>query len=157
MNEADRISAALKKELFAHIPVLTAANVRVHGAAPETFAFQVADHGHAGAHQHAPEPFKVASTIAAGLLEIVDTLKGERMRLMLNRAVEGLAATVTISRPMGKTEVLHLISVAGNPLAYLSAIAPAEPHEFSAQLRLKVGDRTDILPFKMVEPPEHHH
>lgn len=47
MNEADKISAALKKELFSHIPVLTVANVRVHGTAPETVSPQVADHGQA--------------------------------------------------------------------------------------------------------------
>ena len=63
MNEADKIGAALKKELFAHIPVLTVANVRVHGAAPETVSPQVADHGHAGAHHRAPEPFKVKARL----------------------------------------------------------------------------------------------
>ena len=31
VSEADKIGAALKRELFAHIPVLTVANVRVHG------------------------------------------------------------------------------------------------------------------------------
>ena len=84
MNEADEISAALKKELFAHIPVLTVANVRVHGAAPETVAPSVAEHKPASVHHHAPEPFKVASPLAAGRLEIVDTPKGERMRLTLD-------------------------------------------------------------------------
>ena len=58
MIEADKISAALKKELFAHIPTLTVANVRVHSAAPETVAPQVADHKRASVHHHAPEPFQ---------------------------------------------------------------------------------------------------
>ena len=31
VSEADKIGAALKRELFAHIPLLTVANVRVHG------------------------------------------------------------------------------------------------------------------------------
>jgi cation diffusion facilitator family transporter len=157
MNEADKISAALKKELFAHIPVLTVANVRVHGTVPETVAPQVADHRNASVHHHAPEPFKVASTIATGLLEIVDTPKGERMRLTLDDLVEGLTATVTIERPEGKIEVLPLVGVANNPLVYQSAAAPEEPHEFSAQLRLKAGDRIHVSHFKMAEPAGHHH
>ena len=157
MIEADKIGAALKKELFAHIPVLTVANVRVHGAAPETVAPQVADQGHAGAHHHAPEPFKVKSMIAAGLLEIVDTPKGERMRLTLDHPVKGLTAMVTIERAEGQVEVLPLISVANNPLTYQSSVAPKEPHEFWAELRLKVGDKFHVSHFKMVEPAGHHH
>jgi cation diffusion facilitator family transporter len=157
MNEADKISSALKKELFAHIPVLTVANVRVHGAAPETVAPQVTDHGHEGEHHHAPEPFKVASAIATGLLEIIGTPKGERMRLTLDHPVEGLAATVTIDRAEGKVEVLPLVAVANTALTYQSAVAPEEPHEFSAQLRLKVGDRMHVSNFKMAEPEGHHH
>ncbi len=157
MNEADRIGAALKKELFAHIPVLTVANVRVHGAAPETASPQVADQGHAGAHHRAPEPFKVKSTIAAGLLEIVDTPKGERMRLTLDHPVKGLTAMVTIERAASQVEVLPLISVANNPLTYQSSVAPKEPHEFWAELRLKVGDKFHVSHFKMVEPAGHHH
>ena len=157
MIEADKISAALKKELFAHIPVLTVANVRVHGAAPETVAPQVADHKRASLHHHAPESFKVASPLAAGLLEIVDTPKGERMRLTLDHPVGGLTATVTIDRAGGKVEVFPLVAVADNPRAYESAVAPEEPHEFSAQLRLKAGDRIHVSHFKMAEPAGHHH
>jgi pimeloyl-ACP methyl ester carboxylesterase len=39
----------------------------------------------------------------------------------------------------------------------VDAVAPAEPHEFSAQLRLKAGDCSEVLPFYMTEPAGHHH
>ena len=84
MNEADEISAAFKKELFAHIPVLTVANVRVHGAAPETVAPSVAEHKPAKACIITRRSLSRSSPLAAGRLEIVDTPKGERMRLTLD-------------------------------------------------------------------------
>jgi hypothetical protein len=64
---------------------------------------------------------------------------------------------VTIDRDGGKVETLRLMQAPDNPLVFESAIAPEEPHEFSAQVRLKAEDRTDILSFKMVEPAGHHH
>lgn len=151
--DADKIGMALKREMLAHIPVLSVVNVRIHGSG--SAAERSKSPQHAAAHHHAPEPFKVASTLANGLLEIADTPKGERMRLSLERHIPGLGATVTIDRAGGKIELLQLIPVAGNDGVYLSMVAPDEPHEFSAQLRLKLADRDDVIAFKMAEPVGH--
>lgn len=156
MHEADKISAALKKELFAHIPVLTVANVRVHGSEDVSSGASL-DDGHTGSHHHTPAPFKFAGALAAGVVEIIDTPAGERMRLTFDRHEEGLQATVTIDREDGKVETLALVPDPANHHSFTSTLAPAEPHEFSAQLRLKAEDRTDVLPFKMVESGGHRH
>ena len=153
--EADLLGANLKRELFAHIPALSAANIRVHGSDP---AVSDAKGGtRDGGHHHAPEPFKVTSALADGLLEIIDTPNGERMRLTVDRHVEGLRATVIIDRGSGKIETLNLAPVVGDHHAFMSGSAPSEPHEFDAQLRLQTGDQKDVLPFRMVEPPGHSH
>ena len=153
--EADLLGANLKRELFAHIPTLSAANIRVHGSDP---AISDAKGGvHDGAHHHAPEPFKVTSALADGLLEIIDTPNGERMRLTVERHVEGLHAMVTIERQGGKVETLSLAPVVGDHHAFMSGSAPAEPHEFEAKLRLQAGGQKDVLPFRMVEPRGHSH
>lgn len=153
--EGDRLGAALKAELFAHIPALSVVNVRVHGSDP------VGAHGLAvgpvGAHHHSPKPFEVRSPLAEGLLEIIDTPNGERMRLTIARHVEGLQALVTIDRANGIVEHLALTQVAGSSRTLISAVAPTEPHEFHAQLRLQAGDKKDVLPFRMVEPDGHAH
>lgn len=156
MNDADRISAALKKELFAHIPVLTVANIRVHGS-EEVISRSLQDDGSVQSHHHAPEPFNFSGVLAAGVVEIIDTPAGERMRLIVNRHEQGLEATVTIDRKGGEVETLALAPDSVDHHSFVSAVAPAEPHEFSAQLRLKAGDRSDILPFTMTEPAGHHH
>ena len=153
--EADRLGGSLKQELFAHIPTLSVANVRVHGSNPAAVEAQGA-RGAVG-HHHCPEPFRIKSALADGLLEIIDTPNGERMRLTVNRRVEGLRATVIIDRGSSKIETLVLAPVAGNQHAFVSAAAPAEPHEFEARLRLEAHDRRDVLPFRMVEPDGHRH
>lgn len=153
--EADLLGTNLKRELFAHIPTLSAANIRIHGSDP---AIGDAKGGaRDGAHHHAPEPFKVTSTLADGLLEIIDTPNGERMRLTVERHVEGLYAEVTIERQGGQIETLSLAPVVGDQYAFMSGSAPAEPHEFEAQLRLRAGNQGDVLPFRMVEPTGHSH
>jgi hypothetical protein len=152
--EADKIGAALKREMLAHIPTLSVANIRCHGGEPLSVP---AEKDHGGEHHHAPEPFKVASPLATGLLEIVDTPHGERMRLTLDRPAHGLDATVTIDREGGKVETLPLVRVVGKVKIFESVTAPAEPHEFAAQLRLQIDDRQDILPFAMAEPAGHVH
>lgn len=54
LADADRISVALKNELFEHIPALSVANVRVHGAADAASSMGApSDRPHA--HYHAPE------------------------------------------------------------------------------------------------------
>jgi hypothetical protein len=158
--DADVLGAKLKRELFAHIPALSAVNVRVHGSDPASGDAQGASRE--GGHHHAPTPFKVASPLAYGLLEIIDTPKGERMRLTVDRhaeelRAEELRATVTIDREGGKVETLSLVPVSGDHNVFMSGSAPAEPHEFEAQLRLQAGDQKDVLLFRMVEPEGHNH
>ena len=156
VSEADKIGAALKRELFAHIPLLTVANVRVHGTDTNTSAAAIGER-HAGGHHHAPTPFPFSSKLAAGVVEIIDSPQGERMRLTVNRAADGLQATVTIDRAKGQVETLVLKPESNNARAYVSASAPKEPHAFDAQLRLSAGKWSEVLPFRMDEPPGHAH
>ncbi|AZO15575.1 MULTISPECIES: cation diffusion facilitator family transporter [unclassified Mesorhizobium] len=142
---ANNIAASLKTELFAHIPALDVATVRF--AAPEA----------EGGHHHAPDPFLVSGKLASGLLEIVDTPQGERMRLRLSRHAEGLQANVAIERAGGAVESLPLSPVGGDHHYLQSLVAPAEPHEFSARLQLAAGQDSEDLPFAMAEPERHHH
>ncbi|AZO70452.1 MAG: cation transporter [Mesorhizobium sp.] len=142
---ANNIAVSLKTELFAHIPALDVATVR--------FAESYARAG----HHHAPDPFLVSGKLASGLLEIVDTPQGERMRLRLSRHAEGLRANVAIERPGGAVERLPLSPVGGDHHYLQSIVAPAEPHEFSARLQLAAGADSEELPFAMAEPEGHHH
>ncbi|TGQ12214.1 cation diffusion facilitator family transporter [Mesorhizobium sp. M2E.F.Ca.ET.219.01.1.1] len=142
---ANNIAASLKAELFAHIPALDVATVR--------FAVPGAE----GGHHHSPDPFLVSGKLASGLLEIVDTPEGERMRLRLSRHAEGLRANVAIERAGGAVESLPLSPVGGDHHYLQSLVAPAEPHEFSARLQLAAGQDSEDLPFAMAEPEGHDH
>lgn len=143
LAEANVISGRLRDELFAHIPALAVATVRI--AAPEP-------HG----HHHAPDPFQVNGKLAKGLLEIVDTADGERFRLRVSRHAEGLSAAVAIRRDAG-LEQHALVPVAGDHHLLQSAQAPAEPHEFDAELVLSNASGSERLAFKMLEPEGDHH
>ena len=152
VTDADQLGARLKQEMLAHIPALSVVTVRCQGSELEG-----ADAAHQGGPHHAPEPFKVVSTLANGLLEIADTPRGERMRLTLGHPVQGLQAVVIINRQGGQLETLPLAARFENPLVFESAAVPAEPHAFSAQLRLKVGERENTIKFSMAEPAAHKH
>ncbi|MEO9168281.1 MAG: cation diffusion facilitator family transporter [Aestuariivirga sp.] len=142
---ANDIATSLETELFQHIPGLAVANIQ--------FAeVEIEGHDH-----HAAQPFRVDGKFAGGLLEIVDTPKGERMRLRVSRHAEGLKATVAIDRDGGKVETLHLTPVSGDHHVLQSTIALKEPREFSATLVLKVGKQVEKLVFAMTEPEGHHH
>lgn len=69
----------------------------------------------------------------------------------------GLEATVIIDRDGGRAETLILTPVVGNRHAFMSAVAPAEPHEFEAQLRLEARGQKDVLSLRMAEPEGHSH
>ncbi|HZY50240.1 MAG TPA: cation diffusion facilitator family transporter [Devosia sp.] len=148
--EANRIAVALKDELHAHLPPLGRATVQFDttGAVPAE--------GGAHTHHHAPEPFKVDSPLAHGLLAIVDTPDGERMRLTVSAHAEALTAVVCIRRDGGAIERLPLLPATHDHHVFESADAPAEPHEFDAELRLSDGVRQENLFFRMVEPDGHH-
>ena len=142
---ANDIAASLKAELFHHIPGLAVANVQFAQVETE-------GHGH-----HAAQPFRVEGKFASGLLEIVDTPKGERMRLRISRHAEGLKATVAIARDRGKVETLLLVPLSGDHHVLQSTIAPQEPHDFSATLVLKAGKQVEKLAFAMTDSEGHHH
>lgn len=157
LREAENVSAALQQELLAHIPALSLAHIRVRpegAAADEVQA--VASGNHAG-HHHAPDPAPVEGDLAQGLLEIVETPSGERMRFTATRLALGAEAVVVIDRQDGREETLPLVPQAGNPSCLMSTGAPAEPHEFTARLHVRAGDRVEVLPFRMAEPVGHVH
>jgi nickel/cobalt exporter len=101
-------------------------------------------------HHHAPNPVLVTGPLLNGQIEIVDTPLGERMRFTSSSELSASELIVEIQRDHGK-EVLHLEISPNNPLIFLSAEVPQEPHEFSANLLL-VGK--DGFAFEM---KEHHH
>ena len=152
--EADKFGTALKREIMAHIPTLSVVNVRCHGGdLQDRFEETV----HAGGHHHAPRPFQVISPIANGILAIVDTANGERMRLTLDHHVVGLQATVAINRADNTIETLAMLPTTAQSFTFESTVAPAEPHEFAAELRMNTADQIVILPFAMTEPLGHSH
>jgi cation diffusion facilitator family transporter len=158
LAEAKTIATALQGELRAHMPTLAVADVRfeMDGSAALATDYAREGQGHEAKH-HAPEPFRVASGLATGLLAIVDTPEGQRMRLNVTEHAEGLRATVIIDRSGGKEETLPLLPAADDHHNYISTTAPAEPHEFAATLQLEAGDRQERLPFRLAEPEGHRH
>lgn len=153
---ASGVVKMVRDTLHAHLPALRSANIVLRPASGEADAgvpIPVSTHG----HHHAPDPFRFEAKLAAGALEIVDTPQGERMRLSLKRHAPGLTAQVVIERPGSEPESLALREIDGDHHAMQSNVAPAEPHEFSATLRLSAGGREEELPVAMKEPPGHHH
>jgi cation diffusion facilitator family transporter len=152
VSEANDIAENFEDELFEHIPALAAARIRVRpydAAMPP--AIEHADHGHG--HHHAPEPVEVRGELAEGIVEIIDTPAGERLRFTAARSAPGLAVVARIQREGNQVEVLELLAESNAPKRFLSSVAPEEPHEFDARLCLKAGDRSEALPFSVVEPP----
>lgn len=152
--EADKVAKNMKEVLFEHMPALGVAEVRVSSRGGLKERDRLAK-GHGAAHHHAPEAFKVPSALAEGLLEIIGTPAGERMRLTAERNAEGVQAVVDIDGGGGQVETLLLSPSPDNPRQFVSVGAPAEPHEFEAKLRLLAGGRQDVLPFRMFEPSGH--
>jgi cation diffusion facilitator family transporter len=149
--EANRIAAALRRELHEHIPAL--------GAAVVSFAVTPAiahEEALPKPHHHDPEPVKILGKLVEGTIAIVDTPAGERFRFNVARHAKGLRARVTIARPGSQPETLALFPAGGDHHCLMSAVAPAEPHEFSASLHLSAGDDTESLSFSMAES-EHRH
>lgn len=151
--DANAIAARLESELQAHIAPLEAVSVQFdHSDA--VFNLPAAS----GGHHHAPDPFRVASALAEGELLIVDTAEGERVRLTLVRGIQGLIAVVHIARPGGVVETLQLLPASKDHKVFQSTVAPDEPHEFTAELRLSDNDgQEEVLPFSMTEPEGHAH
>jgi hypothetical protein len=125
------------------------------GTPNEADIFDLAAHAGYG-HHPAPEPFKVDGNLARGLLEIVDTAEGERMRLKVPQHADGLRAVVVIKRPGANAETLPFLPVQDDHDCYMSTLAPAEPHEFDTTLQLAAGGSQEVLPFRFAEPDGHH-
>lgn len=151
---ANEIASRLKRELVGHMPALRTVHILFESSEPDGLVLPsaVAIHPH-----HAPDPFRFAGDLAAGVLEIAETPQGERMRLTLACPVSGLSATVIIERPGGSPENLPLHLSTTNSAVLESALPPAEPHEFVATLLLALGGQKETLAFRMVEPEGHAH
>ncbi|KFL29772.1 cobalt transporter [Devosia riboflavina] len=147
LGAANSIADELRQELAEHIP----------GLEETIVSFVSPNQGPDHPHHNAPKPFRVDGKLAGGLLEIVDTAVGERMRLRLSRHATNLSAEVAIERANGAKEVLALRPAALDHHIMESTAAPAEPHEFNARLLLASGSEVEELSFVMVEPAGHIH
>ena len=152
VQEADAISAEVEDVVADHVPALASAHVRVRS----TEGTSSGAPGHAGHHHHAPSPVRVKGELVDGVLEIVDTPDGERVRLTAASLPANAEVLVVIHRGTGE-ERLPLHPLDRERGVFLSTDAPAEPHEFSARLVLRVGAREETLPFDMMEPAEYVH
>ncbi len=158
LRDADKITAQLERELFQHMPALAAARIRARPFDPtvqEDSDVAPSPGAHAVGHHHAPTPIAVRGQLADGVLEIVDTPHGECMQFTASRAVVDLEARVEIQRERGRIEMLALVALPGDRSRFMSATAPQEPHEFDARLNLSAADRSEALPFRLVEPAHH--
>lgn len=107
-------------------------------------------------HHGAPEPIQVENILTSGILEIIQTADGERMRYLSKVAHATLQLQVIINRA-GIDEVLPLVQNPKNILEYISVDAPNEPHEFSAEFEIKSDGEREIVLFSMKEPEGHDH
>ena len=154
LTEADAIAVQFEHELSDHVPALSSSRIRVRPY-DATSKEPLVDHNvapHAG--HHAPNPVAVRGELADGVMEIIDTPQGERLRFTCSRQTSGLSAVATIQRDRAQGEVLELIEQR-HGTQFLSTAAPEEPHEFNAVLRLQLNGQSEILPFHMAEPEGH--
>ena len=66
--------------------------------------------------------------------------------------MHGLTAEAVIRHGNDRLESLPLHVDARDARRMLSAVAPQEPHEFDAELRLRQGGASETLSFRMSEP-----
>ncbi len=153
LREADTIRDAVREQLQTHLPALATMRIMV-----KSFGTPTTEAGgrRVSTHHHAPEPVAVRGELAEGVLEIIDTPQGERIQLATKRATAGLTAVVCITRNSGTVETLALVVSRDDPTRFVSTAAPAEPHTFHGELALCVAGRTEVLPFHVVEPDDHH-
>ena len=151
LRDADNLAESLEQELMSHLPAIRSARVRVLASLREDSS----PPKDVGPHPHgAPEPIQVTGALTRGLIEIVDTEQGERFRFTAARPEPGLEAAIAILRP-DEEETLLLSS--DDSQQFQSTQAPAEPHTFHAELRLRLGGRAESLSFEMSEPHGHGH
>lgn len=150
VEAADQIAADVEAAVADHVPALASAHVRVRAldkAMAGKRSAEVRSH-------HAPAPVRFDDALVEGVIEIVDTPDGERLRLTAARLPGDALVRVVITRPDGD-EVLLLIAQPGHHGVLTSAIAPSEPHEFNARLIVASGSTETVLSFNLVEPVGH--
>jgi len=161
VSQADAVAAAFEHELMGHLPALKSARIRIRPFDANASGGSDGDRmGSGGTHPHghaAPVPVAVRGTHFEGRIEIVDTPDGERLRFTAAHMLANLQAEVVIYRDNhpAHTERLPLVDVS-NAVQFQSTVAPAEPHEFTAELRLRNGEASEALPFLMHETHDHH-
>lgn len=108
-------------------------------------------------HHDEPEPISVNTEKVVGILQIVNTSEGERLKFELKSQYnQEISFRVIINRPEG-LEVLALKREESTN-TYFSEVAPNEPHKFSAEFEINYnGNRHEIIPFEMHEPHNHDH
>ena len=154
VTEADRMATELEHELLDHLPALKSARIRVRSSDSAVFGSNGDAQAEPRPHAHgAPEMVAINGKIATGQLTIIDTEAGERMRFASAASMPGLNAEVVIFR--GKEmERLPLLKDA-TATCFQSSVAPAEPHEFEAELRLQSSQGSEVVHFAMKEPHQH--
>lgn len=106
-------------------------------------------------HHHAPEPVLIKNALANGVLEIVDTPDGERMKFTPDGNVSNLSFRVLINRLEGP-EILNM-SRSADSSSFLSETTPSEPHEFTAEFEITKDSNREVILFEMHEPHDHDH
>ena len=101
-------------------------------------------------HHHAPEPIHIQCKDTHGVLEIIDTPHGERLRYVANAISQDTKLRVVINRSEG-LEPIELLQTS-NAKEWMSSVAPNEPHEFSAEFEIVKNDARDVFVFEMHEP-----
>ena len=149
VREAEAISAEVEAVLTDHVPALASAHVRVRSADGLAAPAKTG-------HHHAPDPVPVRGELAQGVLEIIDTVAGERMRFQASALADNATVSVMIDRGEGYEELI-LLPAADAAHLLLSTDVPAEPHEFNAHLVVRAGGHEEALPFRMTEPAGHVH
>ena len=153
LTQADAVASEFEHALFEHMPALSDARIRVHAYDPSAVS-PVQPTGKHGHHHGAPVPVSVSGKIAQGVVEIIDTPNGERLRFTASRATPGLGVVAAIKRD-NRIEILPLTAQPDVPTVFLSSQAPEEPHEFDAELRFDAQTELETVTFSVVEPTGH--
>ena len=114
------------------------------------------DHHHHHDH-HASDPQPIKGRDLVGVIEIVETPIGERLRFAASRVLKLRNLEARICRPGGRLEILGMIQSPLAPKIYMSNASPEEPHEFAASLHAETDAGADSAVFEMREPKGHGH
>lgn len=104
-------------------------------------------------HHDAAAPVVASGPQHRCAVSIAGEFPNEHMILMFDSAPTG-AISAAITRSGGAIERLTFAADAAQPMRFVSAETPQEPHEFSAVIELAGGER---LPFSVTEPEGHGH